>query len=159
MHDKSAVDFDGLLRDLQLSGNLFVQAAADDVFQHLALARGKTLDAGLNPLHFLAVKLGRGMPLQRSSGARSSPCPSRRGALLAAMLAGDLPFTPEAMPFDHPLWVVYSSGTTGLPKPIVHGHGGVMLEALKLGVLHNNLGPSVETGERFGVSTGTGINP
>jgi len=45
----------------------------------------------------------------------------------------------EAVPVDHPLWVVYSSGTTGLPKPIVHGHGGTLIEMLKGAVLHNNL--------------------
>ena len=45
------------------------------------------------------------------------------------------------VPFDHPLWVLYSSGTTGLPKPIVHGHGGVLLEHVKAIGLHQDLGP------------------
>ena len=73
-----------------------------------------------------------------------------------ALVADDAHLAPVWLPFDHPLWVVYSSGTTGLPKPIVHGHGGVMLEALKAGALHNNLGPSAVTGDRYHWYSATG---
>jgi acetoacetyl-CoA synthetase len=48
----------------------------------------------------------------------------------------------EQLPFDHPLWVLYSSGTTGLPKPIVQGHGGILLEHIKATTFHNDLKPA-----------------
>jgi acetoacetyl-CoA synthetase len=68
-------------------------------------------------------------------------------------------FAPMWLPFDHPLWIVYSSGTTGLPKPIVHGHGGTVLVALALKTLHNDIGCSYEAnsfGERYHWYSSTG---
>ena len=60
-------------------------------------------------------------------------------------------FQPQWLPFDHPLWVVYSSGTTGLPKALVHGHGGVIMMAAA-GRKHGDVGCSYASnslGERF----------
>jgi len=68
-------------------------------------------------------------------------------------------FEPDWLPFDHPLWIVYSSGTTGLPKPIVHGHGGMVVVALTLTVLHNDIGCSYQPnsfGERYHWYSSTG---
>lgn len=63
---------------------------------------------------------------------------------------GSLEF--ERVPAGHPLYVLYSSGTTGIPKAIVHGHGGILLEHLKVLTFHADLGP----GDRFFWFTTTG---
>ena len=83
--------------------------------------------------------------------------PTRAAAVPGALPWDDLlrrdgPLEFERVPFDHPLYILYSSGTTGLPKPIVHGHGGILLEHLKALALHTDLGPA----DRFCWFTTTG---
>ena len=68
---------------------------------------------------------GSGWPSDFGSAHGSSPAQAR---------AGELEYT--HVPFEHPLWVLYSSGTTGLPKAIVHSQGGILLEQLKVAHLH-----------------------
>jgi acetoacetyl-CoA synthetase len=66
---------------------------------------------------------------ERSAAGRSPIGRLSWSKLLALGHGAELTF--EQVPFDHPLWVLYSSGTTGLPKAIVQGHGGILIEQLK----------------------------
>ena len=104
------------------------------------------------------VIVHRNLGLPQAGLAVLAPC-TDMAAVLQRDDAQTAAFQPLWLPFDHPLWIVYSSGTTGLPKPIVHGHGGTVLVALALKVLHNDIGCSYDPnnwGERFHWYSSTG---
>lgn len=111
------------------------------------------LAAALPSVRYVLVHNNLGLPLAR--GDFASDFVANYGVFTAATAQNDAEtaaFEPMWLPFDHPLWIVYSSGTTGLPKPIVHGHGGTVLVALALKTLHNDIGCSYDAnsfGERF----------
>ena len=122
---------------------------------------GRTLDrsavvaelcAGLPSVRHLVLHSTQDHPDLIASQANFARATARNDAETAG-------FEPLWLPFDHPLWIVYSSGTTGLPKPIVHGHGGTVIVALALAVLHNDVGCSYapnSLGERFHWYSSTG---
>ena len=105
------------------------------------------LQAGLPTLQHTIV-----VPRLHPNGDLSSLRATRAWADVAAETPPETALRFFQAPFDHPLWVLYSSGTTGLPKPIVQGHGGILLEHLKELILHLDIKP----GDRFFWYTSTG---
>jgi len=88
----------------------------------------------------------------RGPGAGDTPPAWRNRLTWADAVEKPAPLDFNRVPFDHPLWIVYSSGTTGLPKAMVHGHGGIVLTHLKTMVLQHDL----REGDRMLFLAGTG---
>ncbi|MGN7778317.1 acetoacetate--CoA ligase [Mycolicibacterium sp. 22603] len=99
---------------------------------------GKTHDKSAD-----VAELRAGLPSLTATISVSRLAPTPEGQLdFSTVTAGDAEVHPAEVEFDHPLWILFSSGTTGLPKGIVHGHGGVLVEHLKAVALQSDIGPA-----------------
>ncbi|AHC27542.1 acetoacetate--CoA ligase [Mycolicibacterium neoaurum] len=99
---------------------------------------GKTHDKSAD-----VAELRAGLPSLTATISVSRLAPTPEGQLdFATVTAGDAELRTTEVEFDHPLWILFSSGTTGLPKGIVHGHGGVLVEHLKAVALQSDIGPT-----------------
>jgi acetoacetyl-CoA synthetase len=130
------------------SGELREIVAGLDRLEHVIWLPGRAVFANTG-----SVVGGQGSA-DHTAGPAGPPVP---GALVWDEVLDQPPvpaaaFSFEQVPFDHPLWILFSSGTTGLPKAIVHCHGGILIEQLKLQMLHLDLRP----GDRLFFFTTTG---
>jgi len=121
---------------------------------------GRALDRGavVQDLRAALPSVRHLMLLRTPFASRSIPAEVEWSNAVARDDAEVAGFAPEWLPFDHPLWIVYSSGTTGLPKAIVHGQGGIILTMYACG-LHNDIGAAYSAnnaGERYHWYSSTG---
>jgi acetoacetyl-CoA synthetase len=102
--------------------------------------------------HVIQVPGPLGTPISGPGSAAGGPRVHRWDKLLDQPPVPAAGFRFEQVPFGHPLWILFSSGTTGLPKAITHSHGGILIEQLKLQALNMDL----RAGDRLFFYTTTG---